>query len=317
MRRRILAVFLALSCAAVLFTGCMGRRATVSVVVTNATTQEIRWLIFQIPPSFGTYSPMKELITGEDTPLAIGEEREISLSFVEADLGNSGLALIGLQKEGGSDNLKTATGEVVLLSGVNRFTITQQGEAFAVLPSAEANTAVGEEPAASGYTLVADFSGGTAGGEIQIKVLPLPQEESMPASQAVIALFLADALSEWTGLDFTLNDVRLEETSITVDWAASSTLIAGLEGREQKDAFRFYDGVSLNWFMMDSLAATLKQNLPISTVYYSAEGGPVQFQNQEDMAQQGLPKLPTEQPYEGSAFFATHAGGKGEVAPKG
>ena len=317
MLRRILAAFLALLCAALLFSGCLGRSVTVSVVVTNATAQEIQWLIFQIPPSFGSYSPMKELITAEDTPLAVGEEREISLSFVEADLGNSGLALLGLQKEGEADNLETATGEVALHSGVNRFTIIQQGDAFAVLPSAEVDTAAIEESAVSSLTLVADFSNGSAGGEIQSKTLPLPPKESMPASQAVTALFLADALSEWTGLDFTLNDVSFDENSITVDWAASSTLIAGLDEREQKDAFHFYDAVSLNWFMMDSLAATLKQNLPVSTVYYSAEGGSVQFQNPEDMSLQGLPELPADQPYEGSAFFAAHAAEKGESVSEG
>ena len=38
---------------------------------------------------------------------------------------------------------------------------------------------------------------------------------------------LAEALSLWTGLDFTLNAASVEETAITVDWAADSTLVAG------------------------------------------------------------------------------------------
>jgi hypothetical protein len=72
-----------------------------------------------------------------------------------------------------------------------------------------------------------------------------------------------------------------------------------------------FDAVSLNWFMMDSLAETLKQNMDVTTVYYSADGGPVTFTNPEDMASQGLPELSVDQPYEGSAFFVSHAGAQG------
>ena len=122
-----------------------------------------------------------------------------------------------------------------------------------------------------------------------------------------MAFYLADELSEWTGLNFSLNDVRLDEDSITVDWAADSTLIAGLGNRAQKDDFHFYDAVSLNWFMMDSLAQTLKQNLEVTTVYYCSNGKSIPFTNPEDMAAQGLPELPVDQPYEGSTFFVTHA----------
>ena len=52
---------------------------------------------------------------------------------------------------------------------------------------------------------------------------------------------LAEALSLWAGLDFTLNAASVEETAITVDWAADSTLVAGLDDREQKEDFFFYD----------------------------------------------------------------------------
>jgi hypothetical protein len=159
-------------------------------------------------------------------------------------------------------------------------------------------------------TLYADLSGGSAEENIQTEDISLPLEDA-PASPSLTAFALADGLSEWTGLDFTLNDVTLGEDSVTVDWSAEATFIAGLGDREQKAEFHFYDAVSLNWFMMDSLAQTLKNNLDVSVVYYSSDGGPVTFTNPEDMAAQGLPELPVDQPYESSAFFVTHAGAQG------
>jgi hypothetical protein len=144
--------------------------------------------------------------------------------------------------------------------------------------------------------------------------LPL---EGEPASPSLIAFTLADELSAWTGLGFSLNDVSFGEDSITVDWSKDSTLIAGLGDREMNEELRpyLYDAVSLNWFMMDSLATTLKNNMDIATVYYCSEGGSVTFPNPEDMAAQGLPELPADQPYEGSAFFISHAGGRGDLVP--
>lgn len=162
-----------------------------------------------------------------------------------------------------------------------------------------------------GFVLIADFSGGSPEAFTEEKEIPLPPREDMPPSDALVAFYLADALTEWTGLDFTLNDVSFSEDSITVDWSADSTLIAGLDDREQKEEFHFFDAVSLNWFMMDSLAETLKRNFDVATVYYCSDGGPVTFLNPEDMAWQGLPELPADQPYEGSAFFVAHADTKG------
>ncbi len=159
----------------------------------------------------------------------------------------------------------------------------------------------------SHFTLYADFSNGTVETAPKTKEIPLPPRNEMPASNALVAFFLADELSEWTGLDFTLNDVRFDGDSVTVDWSAGSTLISGLGNRTQKEEFHFFDAVSLNWFMMDSLAQTLKHNLDVTTVYYCSDGKSVTFTNPEDMAAQGLSELPTDQPYEGSAFFVAHA----------
>jgi hypothetical protein len=67
--------------------------------------------------------------------------------------------------------------------------------------------------------------------------------------------------------------------------------------------------------MMDSMAATIKKNIPeVTEVYYSGENGePVVFPNPEDMAAQGLRELPVDSPYAGSAFYVAHAGGQGDM----
>ena len=83
---------------------------------------------------------------------------------------------------------------------------------------------------------------------------------------------LAHELSELTGLDFNIT-VADADDGLTVDWAADSTLIAGLDDREQKDDFFFYDNYSLNWFMMDSLWRTLTENLGAENIYYTMDGG--------------------------------------------
>ncbi|MGI6174470.1 MAG: hypothetical protein ACOYI8_11345 [Christensenellales bacterium] len=155
--------------------------------------------------------------------------------------------------------------------------------------------------------LVANFSNGVADGEIRIAEVALPSQNEMPASDALMAFYLAGELSDWTGLDFALNDVWFDEDSVTVDWSKESTLLAGLGDKEQKEEFFFFDAVSLNWFMMDSLADTLRQNFDVTAVYYASEGQPIAFTNPEDMAEQGLPVLPIDQSYEGSAFFVSHS----------
>lgn len=167
-------------------------------------------------------------------------------------------------------------------------------------------------------TLYADFSNGASDGEIKEKVITLPLENE-PYSPSLIASILAGELSEWTGLDFTLNDVSFPDyESVKVDWSKNATLIAGLDDREFKEGFRFSDAVSLNWFMMDSLATTLKNNMTEKTsVYYLSDAQPITFPNPEDMAAEGLPELPIDQPYEGSAFFVSHAGEAGDMSADG
>lgn len=152
-------------------------------------------------------------------------------------------------------------------------------------------------------TLVADFS---AGAEIP------KQKEYVQEYKGTLDISMLSAyLSSLTGLDFSVSG-SVEDGKAFVSWQDTSTLVAGLDDREQHEDFFFYDAVSLNWFMMDSLAATIKTNLPaVTEVYYAGENGaPVVFPNPEDMAHQGLPVLPVDLPYEGSAFFAAHADGQ-------
>lgn len=131
MKRMILAVFI-LFALSVSLTGCMGDVVEVTVVLKNTTDFELRWVVFDIPQSSGTYSPMHNIVTAEDDALKPGEEREAVISFVESDFGNSGGALIGLREDGSSDALETAQGEVVLDRGTNRFEITHDGEVFII-----------------------------------------------------------------------------------------------------------------------------------------------------------------------------------------
>lgn len=153
-------------------------------------------------------------------------------------------------------------------------------------------------------TLYADFSCGNADNE------DLIETKQVTFNGKPDAVDLAELLSEWTGLDFTLNGATIDDGEIFVDWSEDSTLVAGLDDREQSEDFFFYDAESLNWFMMDSLARTLTENLDVETVYYSAEGEPLAWDKGE---MTGLTELPLLQPYMGSPFFYAHADVKGFV----
>lgn len=158
-----------------------------------------------------------------------------------------------------------------------------------------------ENPSAlTTFVIYADFSNGSADAEEN----GLIEEDVFETQTPQTVEDLAAALTRWSGLDFTLESVRIDGKSAYVDWAANSTLVAGLDERELKEGFRFYDADSLNWFMMDSLARTIKGNLAIDTVYYSQGGNPLTFPDGQGI---GFEKLPVDQPYEGSAFFFTHS----------
>ncbi len=159
-----------------------------------------------------------------------------------------------------------------------------------------------EAPTLTGV-LYADFScaaADTAGSQID----EYPFEYT---GSAKTAGELAAGLSELTGLDFTITAAQTED-SLTVDWAVDSTLIAGLDDREQKEDFFFHDADSLRWFMMDSLWQTLTRNLGVDTVCYTMDGGRELSFDELSPVQ----VFPSDIPYLGSIFYAAHADVKGE-----
>lgn len=119
---------------------------------------------------------------------------------------------------------------------------------------------------------------------------------------------LAEGLSQLTGLDFLITAGDTSD-GITVDWADDSTLIAGLDDREQKEDFHFYDADSMRWFMMDSLQKTLANNMAVENVYYTMnEGQALTFDELSPVRE-----FPAELPYMGSTFYFEHADGGGDL----
>ena len=118
---------------------------------------------------------------------------------------------------------------------------------------------------------------------------------------------LAHELSELTGLDFIITASKADDGWI-VDWAADSTLVAGLDDREQKEEFFFFDQDSLCWFMMDSLWRTLTENLDAENIYYTMDGG------QELVFEElySVNEFPYDIPYMGSEFYYAHADVRGD-----
>ena len=119
---------------------------------------------------------------------------------------------------------------------------------------------------------------------------------------------LAEGLSEWTGLDFFVTDSDAPD-GITVDWEKSSTLIARLDDREQKEDFHFYDAESLRWFMMDSLRMTLVNNIGVENVYYTMDGGQTLIFDELSP----ISEFPVDLPYMGSVFYFSHGDGRGDL----
>ena len=118
---------------------------------------------------------------------------------------------------------------------------------------------------------------------------------------------LADELTNLTGLDFTITASKADDGWI-IDWAADSTLIAGLDDREQKEEFHFSDQDSLRWFMMDSLWRTLTENLNAENIYYTMDGGKeLGFEELNPVNE-----FPSDIPYMGTEFYSAHADVRGD-----
>ena len=121
------------------------------------------------------------------------------------------------------------------------------------------------------------------------------------------AVLLANELTELTGLDFNITASKTDD-GLIVDWAADSTLIAGLDNREQKQEFFFFDNVTLSWFMMDSLCRTLTENLGVENIYYTMNGG------QKLVVRELYPvsEFASDIPYMGSEFYSAHSNVQGD-----
>ena len=128
--KRIIMVNLMLILTVFALSACMADVMETKVVIKNNTDFEIRWIVFDIPQSFAAYSPMHDIITAKDDAFLPNQEREVTISLVKSDFGNSGGVLIGLEEEGNSDFLQTAKGEVILEKSVNHFEISNDGNNF-------------------------------------------------------------------------------------------------------------------------------------------------------------------------------------------
>ena len=122
---------------------------------------------------------------------------------------------------------------------------------------------------------------------------------------------LAHELSELTGLDFTITASKTDD-GLIVDWAADSTLVAGLDEREQKQEFFFFDYDSMSWFMMDSLWRTLTENLDAENIYYTMDGG---RELVLEKMSSSINEFPSDIPYMGSGFYAAHDDVRGDEDP--
>ena len=130
--KRIMMAILMLILTVIALTACMADVVETKVVIKNNTDFEIRWIVFDIPQSFAAYSPMHDIITAKDDALLPNQEREVTISLIKSDFGNSGGVLIGLEEEGNSDFLQTAKGEVILEKSVNHFEISNDGNNFVI-----------------------------------------------------------------------------------------------------------------------------------------------------------------------------------------
>lgn len=160
--------------------------------------------------------------------------------------------------------------------------------------STEPSSAPNPEPEETGIaTLYVDFSAGSVENYAETRDVGYTGE--------LDAQCLSDLLSELTGLDFAIEATVLDNGDIVVDWQPEATLIGGLGDREQNDDYHFYESESLAWFMLDSLARTIRANIDMGggELYYTQNGG-------EQLIVPGLPEwavfLP-DVPYMSSAAY--------------
>lgn len=167
-------------------------------------------------------------------------------------------------------------------------------------------------PVAGKLTLVVVFNEQDAEGRREDIVDYTDQEGDGPS-----VMDMAAALTELTGYDFALLDVTAApggKAGMLVDWSPEGSLIGNLGDRKIKDDFSVFDYDSMAWLMMDSLAATIRKNMPVlaeGDIYYSMDGGKsLVLENLSPSRDFGL-----DTPYMGSTFYFTHDSGRGDDIP--
>ena len=82
---------------------------------------------------------------------------------------------------------------------------------------------------------------------------------------------IAEALSDWTGLIFSVSFEISGDGSYLINWESDSSLVTGFMPENQGSEFHFLDSGSLRWFMLNSLCYSIRRNMPGDVdVYYSA-----------------------------------------------
>jgi hypothetical protein len=118
-----------------------------------------------------------------------------------------------------------------------------------------------------------------------VQEYPLGYDEGMDAQS------LIDGLSAITSYDFAVT-VEEIEAGAKVDWLADSTLVAGRQDLDLPGTYEFDDAAHFDYFMLDSLAKTLQDNLGYEAIYYTMAGGA-----EIDLPDSGI-QVPADAPYE-------------------
>jgi hypothetical protein len=116
---------------------------------------------------------------------------------------------------------------------------------------------------------------------------------------------LADLLSEWSGLDYDLNDVKIKDNCAYIDWDDDASLLSDFDELDLNEGFYFDDLESLQWFMLDSLLQTIKLNLGYDEVYFTMnDGEPLMLV---------MIMLESDEPFLGSEFYEAHSDNVGDL----
>lgn len=159
-----------------------------------------------------------------------------------------------------------------------------------------------EEPPVGGDLKTAAVIFDKANGSAEENI----QQETVYSYEDITLEEIVDAMSTWSGLNFDVT-ISSVDGGVNVDWAADSSLLAGLDGDGQKEGYRFYDIDTMRWFMMDSMLRTLNENY-YPVVYYTMDGGKELIFNEL----YPVNVFPSDIPYMGSPFYFTHADNRGD-----